>query len=288
MAVYERTYKRYTGPVTAPAGRFTILPRFVVRDVFQSKWLVFFYAFCFLIPLLSAVMIYVSNNLQMFENAPFLQEGLASFKVGTFGVLWFMSWQGGLALFLTVFTGPNLVSRDLANNGLALYLSRPISRAEYVLGKSSVLFGLISSITWVPGIFLFFFQSILDDSGWLTDNMRLAFTLVVGGAVWAIFLSLLALAISAWVKWRTLAAFSIFMVFPMSGMFSGLWAALFHNSWGALLSPIQQIGMIWSGLAGEDLPLGPTVPMAWFGILLLTSFFLLLLHLKIRAYEVIR
>ena len=37
------------------------------------------------------------------------------------------------------FIGPGQVSPDLANNALPLYLARPFSRVEYVLGKMSVL-----------------------------------------------------------------------------------------------------------------------------------------------------
>ena len=46
-----------------------------------------------------------------------------------------LGWQSMLALFLAAFIGPGQVSPDLANNALSLYLARPFSRAEYVLGK---------------------------------------------------------------------------------------------------------------------------------------------------------
>ena len=37
-------------------------------------------------------------------------------------------------------------------------------RAQYVLGKMSVLLILLSLITWVPQLLLFFFQSYLEGS----------------------------------------------------------------------------------------------------------------------------
>ena len=70
-------------------------------------------------------------------------------------VTFFMSllgWQSMLALFLASFIGPGQVSPDLANNALSLYLARPFSRVEYVLGKMSVLVILMSLMTWVPGL----------------------------------------------------------------------------------------------------------------------------------------
>jgi hypothetical protein len=43
--------------------------------------------------------------------------------------------QCTLAFLLTTFIGPGLVSPDLVNNA-PLYFIRPISRTEYVLGRS--------------------------------------------------------------------------------------------------------------------------------------------------------
>ena len=59
--------------------------------------------------------------------------------------------QGALAFLLTAWVAPVLVSPDLVNGALPLYLSRPFTRAEYVLGKATVLLTLLSAITWVPG-----------------------------------------------------------------------------------------------------------------------------------------
>ena len=52
----------------------------------------------------------------------------------------FLSVQGVFAFLLTAYAGPGLISPDLSNNALPLYLCRPISRTEYVLSKMAVLF----------------------------------------------------------------------------------------------------------------------------------------------------
>ena len=62
---------------------------------------------------------------------------------------------------MALLVGPPLVSRDLRNNALPLYLCRPFSRTEYVMGKMSVMLILLSAITWVPQLLLFLFQSYL-------------------------------------------------------------------------------------------------------------------------------
>ena len=49
----------------------------------------------------------------------------------------FVNIQGGFAFFVALLVGPPLVSSDLRNNALPLYLCRPFSRTEYVMGKMS-------------------------------------------------------------------------------------------------------------------------------------------------------
>ena len=94
--------------------------------------------------------------------------------------------------------GPPLVSRDLTNNALPLYLCRPFSRTEYVVGKMSIVIILLSAITWVPQLLLFLFQSYLEGWTWFTQNLWIASAIFIGSLVWILLLALLSQAISAW------------------------------------------------------------------------------------------
>ena len=49
MAVYERTYKPYTGPLTPEWSRFLVVPNYAFREVFQKKLLLAFFAICFVL-----------------------------------------------------------------------------------------------------------------------------------------------------------------------------------------------------------------------------------------------
>ena len=116
-----------------------------------------------------------------------------------------MSVQGVLAFLMTAFAGPGLISPDLANGALPLYFCRPFSRAEYVLGKSSVLGILLSEITWIPGVILFVIQASFAGTAWTWDNLWIAGSLFLSSLILIAILSLLAMALSAWVKWRIVA-----------------------------------------------------------------------------------
>src|SRR5579871_2987967 len=82
--------------------------------------------------------------------------------------------QCWLALVLTAWTAPRLVSFDLADNALPILLSRPISRFGYVLGKFLALFSFLSLITWVPCLLLFAYQGYTSPTPWIADHLRIA------------------------------------------------------------------------------------------------------------------
>jgi len=297
MAVYKHRYSRYAGDVTAQWQRFLILPRYAYRKVFQSKLFTIFFVICFVVPLGAAVMIYLKNNLSALEMLRLPVDSIFSIDVTFFSTL--LAIQGVFAFILTALVGPGLVSPDLTNNGLALYLSRPFSRTEYLLGKSSVLLILQSCVTWVPLLLLYLLQASLADSGWMTSHGRIAAAIFLGAWVWMAFITLLALAISAWVRWRSIAAALLFGVFFVSAGFGEAVKGILWTRWGGLFNLNQLIRTVWAWLftgnlaesvAGEhNADLG-TIPVwsAWLMLLLVAAFCLLLLSRRIRAYEVVR
>src|SRR6185295_12934335 len=204
MAVYEHTYKPYIGELTPAWSRFLIIPRHAYRTVFQSKLFVAFFVACFIPPLIAAILIYLHHNVNALG---ILQTTINEIiPINNSFFLAVVNIQGIFAFFLTLLVGPPLVSRDLTNNGLPLFLCRPFSRAEYVLGKMSVLLILGSLITWIPGLLLFFLQAYLEGGNWFVQNIWIAYAIYCGSVVWLIVLALLSLAISAWVKWRLVAS----------------------------------------------------------------------------------
>ncbi len=176
MAVYRRNYKPYAGRLTPEWSRCLVLFRYSRRNLFRSKFLTGLFVVCFFYPLACLLMIYLAHS------ASFLQQlGLPAgvLTIDNKFFFHFISVQGGFAFILTAFAGPGLISPDLANGALPLYFCRPFSRAEYVLGKSSVLAILLSQITWVPGLVLFAMQAGLAGASWTWSNLWIAGSLIV-------------------------------------------------------------------------------------------------------------
>src|SRR6476659_9004468 len=143
MAVYEHTYKQYLGRLTPEWSRFLIIPRHAFRAVFKSKLFTAFFVLCFLPLLVEAILIYLHHNINAL--ALMKLDAREVVPIDAFFFQTFVNIQGGFAFFVALLVGPPLVARDLRNNALPLYLCRPFTRTDYVIGKMSVLLILLSA-----------------------------------------------------------------------------------------------------------------------------------------------
>ncbi len=289
MAVYGRTYRAYSGELTPEASRFLVLPRYHLAEIFRSRPFLALFAVAFAPCLVAATRIYLGYNaeaINVLRLPPELIERLLAITPSFFRN-WVLMPQFVMAFLLTLVVGPALVSPDLRNNALPLYLARPIARREYVAGKLVVLLAVLSAVTWVPGLVLFLFQSFLAGWDWFADNYWLAASIFVGSAAWILTLSLIALAISAWVKWRPVAAL-LFLALPLIAQSMGtILNLLLRTELASVLQVWSVMGSLLGGLFRLDTANQSLHSwQAWTVLLLLWGASLWLLSRKVRAYEV--
>ena len=305
MAVYEQSYKPFTGALTPAWSRFLILPRHAYRAVFQSKLFVAFFVACFIAPLGFSGAIYLKHNVAALAILQATVGDLVPIDGDFF--YYFMLAQGTMAYFLTVLVGPPLVSRDLTNNALPLYLARPFSKVEYVGGKAAVLLILQSLVTWVPGLLLFFFQAYLEGWGWLKANWWIGVALWCGSWIWMILLTLLALSVSSLLKWRTVATGALVALFFVPSAFAAIINEMFMTRLGHLIDLNSLIKAAWQGLfrnfnpqtgsqiirqgrrVVQEIPIyEPPLWASWLMLFAICAVCLLILSRKVRAYEVVK
>jgi len=305
MAVLERTYKQYQGPLAPEWSRFLIIPRHAYRDVFRSKLFTAFFALSFVFPLGCAIAIYLHHNANALAGMNVNVRDLLPIDAVFFE--FYVAWQGVTGFFVAMLVGPQQVSRDLTNNALPLYLCRPFSRSEYVVGKMSIIIILLSTITWVPGLILFLLQSYLEVWSWFSENIWIASAIFIGSLVWILLLALLSQAISAWVKWRMAARAALLGLFFIPTIFAAVVNEIFATHWGHIFDLRALIGNVWSGLFGtfvreaiehREVRNGQLVAVAfrtepplwasWFVLFLICALCLWLLSRKVKAYEVVK
>jgi ABC-2 type transport system permease protein len=241
----------------------------------------------FVWPVMCAGFIYLTNHVELLQGIDepefrqFIQVNGRFFSI-------FMYVQAGFAVFLAALAGPGLIAPDLANNALPLYFSRPLTRWGYGLARLTVLVGMLSVVTWIPGLLLFGFQVALAGGSWFLANWTLGAGMVAGFLVWILILSLVAMASSAYVRWRIVAAaVSLAFFFVLSGI-----AEMINNvlrvTWGHVIDPAFAVNQVWCALLGVELPEGPG---AWASAWALAAMVLLLavvIERRLRPVEVVR
>jgi ABC-type transport system involved in multi-copper enzyme maturation permease subunit len=304
MAVYEHTYKQYLGKLTPEWSRFLVIPRHAFRDVFKSKLFTAFFVVCFIPLLIEAILIYLHHNVNAL--AILKVDVRELIPIDAFFFQTFVNLQGTFAFFVTLLVGPPLVARDLRNNALPLYLCRPFSRTEYVLGKMSVLLILLSAITWVPQLLLFLFQSYLEGASWFVANLSIASAILIGSVVWILLLALLSQAVSALVKWRVIASAALLGIFFIPSVFGEVVNQIFLTRWGNIISLGALIKNVtaglfgtfvrasghftdWDGRVGHEIIVNePPLWASWFALFVVCAICLALLSRKVKAYEVVK
>src|SRR5712692_7931807 len=122
MPIHDQGYRRYGGDrmprgqawaVIAKAGIRTMLSKRVFDGLLLLAWVPFF---------VRAVQIYAAANV---PQAAFLAPSADTFHE-------FLEQQGTFVFFITVYVGAGLIANDRRANALQIYLSKPLTRAEYV------------------------------------------------------------------------------------------------------------------------------------------------------------
>src|SRR5512133_72617 len=250
MAVYKRGYRRYQGPLTGRWTRFMVLPRYAWRKLYQQRLVVLLTVLALVWPVLCAGFIYLSNYADLLKGLD--REFRQFIRVdGQFFAI-FMYVQSGFAVFLAALAGPGLIAPDLANNALPLYFSRPLTRWSYALARLTVLMGMLSVVTWIPGAILFGLQVGLAGGWWFLTHWTLGAGVVGGFLLWLLVLSLVAMASSAYVKWRIVAAaISLAFFFILTGV-AEMIDNVFRVDWGYVLDPAWAVNRVWWALLGLD------------------------------------
>lgn len=293
MAVYKRRYNPYHGTLTPQWSRFFVLTRYAFAELFKSRFFVILLVLSLVPVLFFAGYIFVANNRTVQLLMQMRSAGLLSVENEYFIMI--MIAQTQAAFLLNCWVGPVLIAGDLTNGALPLFLSRPFSRADYVLGKLAVLGLLLSAVTWIPGLLLFSLQAGLARNGWIWSHIWMVVPIVFCSAIWILMLSLISLAVSASVKLRIVATGVIFISFFIPAGLGEMYNSIMGTYWGRLLNFTEMFRLILAkGFREQTELLGPLsrneipVPAAWGVLLLVCLLSLVILNARLKAREVVR
>jgi len=225
-------------------------------------------------------------NLEMLVQFDIRPDALLTIDAEFFAY-WMQRPQMMVSFILIMVVGPGLISPDLRNNALPLYLSRPVSKTYYILGKLLVLLVLGSMVTWVPGLLLIGFQAYLAEDGWLMNNLRFPFAAIASAMIWILCLSMISLAVSAAIKSKVLARFFFFGLIFIGSAVSGATRHLFGGWLGSIVSLPDTVQVMIASMYGtftwHEMPVEVAGLVFVVTTLLATGF----LTRRIRAFKVV-
>lgn len=262
-----------------------VLPKFSWRHLFQQRLVVLLTVVAMIWPLVCAGFIYLTNHVELLKG---LDNDFRKFiEVNGRFFLIFMNVQAAFAIFLAALTGPGLIAPDLANQALPLYFSRPLTRSGYAFARLLVLFGILSIITWVPGLLLFGLQVAMAGGSWFRAHWTISSGIFAGFALWVLLVSMVALAGSAWVRWKLVGGALVLGFFFILAGVSVMINGVFRVTWGHALNPAWAVNRVWCALLGVDPPAGPGVTACLAALAVILALLAIVLERKLRPVEVV-
>lgn len=158
----------------------------------------------------------------------------------------FLGFQETFLFFITVYAGAGLIANDRRANALQIYLSKPLTRFEYIAGKLAVLAAFLLLVSWVPAVVLLVVQVMFTGSfDFFTSNLQLLPAITVFSLVQCLVASIVMLALSSLSKNSryvgVLYAAVIFFTQAMYGVLRGITRST-SFSWLSIPLNLSQIG----------------------------------------------
>jgi ABC-type transport system involved in multi-copper enzyme maturation permease subunit len=154
MPIHDQGYRRYLGSRAAVGRAWQVIAGAGIRSIIGKRTFIALMLFAWAPFVVRAVQIYVSAN---FQQAAFLAPKGETFRE-------FLETQNIFVFFVTIWVGAGLIANDRRANALQLYLSKPLSAAEYIAGKLAILFVFLTFVTWAPAMGLLIVQTVFAGS----------------------------------------------------------------------------------------------------------------------------
>ena len=187
MPIHDQGYRHYEGGKARGRAWLVIFTTGVRAMMTSRRWIVLMIA-SWIQFIVRAVQFYIAAN---FSQAAVVAPTAATFRD-------FFDKQDLFVFLVTVTLGAVSIAEDRRANALQIYLSKPLTRLEYIFGKLSVLMAFLLFITWVPAILLLIVEIVFAGSfRFLFDNLYLIPAITVFALVEVTMVSMCMLALSS-------------------------------------------------------------------------------------------
>jgi ABC-2 type transport system permease protein len=278
MPIHDQGYRRYQGR-RVPVGRaWWTMARMHLITAFKRRW--------FLMLLFAGWIQFFVMGLIIVAPVLFPQlSGFTSTTPQTFRD--FLSRQQFFVFIITIVLG-GLIADDRRANALQLYLSKPLTRVEYIVGKAAPLLILILGVTLVPALCLLLVQIVFSGSfNFLTNNLFVLPAITLASLVRALLSTFTILALSSLSKSRRFVAIMYAgLIFFTASMHQVLRSITGSQAWAAI-SPGNMVDVFTDWVFRVRAPQPVPVYVAVLVIAGLIAASLWVLERRVRPVEIV-
>jgi ABC-2 type transport system permease protein len=281
MPIYETGYRHFKGRFKGHAHRFFTITKRGVALLIKRRRFLFLLILSFIPFLVRGVIIYIATH--------YPQIRLGELTLNPKFYSDFVFQQVFFVLAIALYTGSGLIANDMRYNALQIYLAKPITRLDYLIGKFGIVSFFLLLVTLVPGLLLFLLRILFsDDLSFLATTYFIPFAILGYSLIMVFFFSSLILALSAVGRSARFAGIGFLAIYFLSDVVFQILRGIFRDSSFALISfqaNMSQVGGLFFGLESRYSP----PPFTSLAIILLSSaLFLLFLHRRVRGVEVVK
>lgn len=281
MPIYDQRYRRYEARNPLRNLRFWPITREALKLVIARR--------AFLLLLVAAWIQFVARTIQVYVVTRFPDAGRVLPVDGRlFGD--FLSGQLGFALLVSVFGGAGLIANDLRTGAILVYLSRPLTRVDYILGKLAALMSLNLFVTLAPALMLWLVAVSLAPEQFATLKlMWLPPAIVLHSLVISLAMGLMALAVSSLSKSARVAGLAFAGLFIGLEIARGVLRGMFRTQETGLISLQGNLHALGNALFGiQHRFFNQPWPLAALALVGMAALCLWVLRARVRAVEVVQ
>ena len=236
MPIHDQGYRRYLGSRSAVGRSWQVMTRAGMMSVITKRVFIGMMLWAWAPFVVRAVQIYVSET---YTQASFLAAKGETFRE-------FLDQQGLFVFFMTIYVGAGLIANDRRANALQLYLSKPMTSAEYIAGKLAILVLFLVSVTFLPAMMLLVTQAMFaGDLTFVRNNIYLVPAITLYSVMLVLLASTTMLALSSMSKSsRFVAVMYAGLFFFTLALFTTLRGITGSSrfAWLAPTASLQQLG----------------------------------------------
>ncbi len=277
MPIHDQGYARYAGRRQAHGSAWWVIARQHILTAVKYR--------PFIILLLLSWAPFVVRAVQIYVSSTYAQAQALQVTAGTYRD--FLSFQS-IFVFLVTISMAGLIADDKRANALQVYLSKPLTRVEYITGKLVAMLVFLLGVTLAPAVMLLLVQILFSGSlAFLRANLFLLPAITLFALMQALLSAFTMLALSSLSKSRRFVSIMFAgLIFFTAAMSQALRNITGSRRW-AVVSPGDMLDVLGRAIFRVEGVQAVPAPVAVLVIALLIGASVWILERRVRGVEVV-